>query len=119
VALVYLGLFLLPLLIVSWPNLLHSPPLRARLLITFGTLTMIVGVVLRALVSHESILMPWSENILIDSGIGPFMLRDVDLLQLHRTPLPLDFWVMVTLSALAGAVVLIAELGSHVLSLVP
>jgi hypothetical protein len=104
-ATIYLGCFLLPLLILVMSN-----RRRARVV----TLTKVALVVFVAFTVARFIfmpsLMPVHNNILDPHGIGPLTLRDTQLLHLpHVVPLSKFFWAVVTVLSLFGAWVLIFE----------
>jgi Dolichyl-phosphate-mannose-protein mannosyltransferase len=115
VASVYIGLFLLPLLLLSPPPLLRTRPPRGYLAVGVGMLAMVAGVASR-LQAGQPILMPISSNIVVDSGIGPLTLRDTYLLNLNDVPvLPVGFWYTVTFLALIGGALLVARLIASIL----
>jgi len=111
VGLLYLGLFLMPVLIfvgadILWPRRKH---VTAIFTLTLVAILSIFGI--RILQSGKFDLMPMSGNILVGSGIGPLTLRDVLILNLpHVSPLPMSFWCIVTAMSLLGATLLITAL---------
>src|SRR4029077_19925068 len=116
--LLYLGLFLLPVLILATAAALRSnkKQMIALLGAAAGLLTLRGAVLLSR---GRSLLMPLSHNILIGSGIGPLTLRDTHILSLDHVPwLPWSFWVVVTAMSYLGAILLIAVLGWAALKLV-
>ena len=108
--LLYLGLFLLPVLIFVAAAAVRSDKKQMIVLLSFaaGLLAWRSAI----LVSRgRSLLMPLSHNILIGSGIGPLTLRDTHILSLDHVPwLPWSFWLVVTAMSLLGATLLIAVL---------
>ena len=53
--------------------------------------------------------MPVLRNVLAPHGIGPVMLRDVDVLKLsHVLPLPKPFWLVATIFSVLGGGILLA-----------
>jgi hypothetical protein len=110
-ALMYLGCFLLPLLLV-----LRSSRGRKRAakpvviaLVLFAGLTLMRFILMPA-------LMPVHNNVLDPRGIGPLTLKDTQLLNLpHVAPLSTTFWGVVTILSLLGAWLLVAR-GSSILS---
>ncbi|MEK7779932.1 MAG: hypothetical protein AAB370_00355, partial [Verrucomicrobiota bacterium] len=59
-------------------------------------------------------------NILVPQGIGPVTLRDSFDLQLpHVPPVPIYFWIIVTLVSLAGAIYLVIKLTRLLIKLFP
>lgn len=98
-ALMYLGCFLLPLLILAIPA---RGRVRAGTL-TKGALVLFVIASVARFIAKPG-LMPVHGNVLDPRGIGPFLLQDIQLLNLpHVAPLPAFFWVIVTALSLAGA----------------
>jgi hypothetical protein len=120
IALLYLGLFLLPVLVTVvavavWPHLKRRKETVVALLA--GALAMLVIVSVLARRSGEKPLMPLSGNILIGSGIGPLTLRDTYILKIDHVPsLPVSFWLAVTALSVLGAAILIAVLGFGVVN---
>lgn len=108
-ALLYLGLFLSPLLLYIMVGIykIHKRMAIVALVIT----TMLIFVV--HIVGHGSFeLMPLGKNILMNSGIGPLTLRDTFILKLNHVPtLPNLYWVLVTLISILGAGMLLTSLG--------
>ena len=109
VAVSYLGLFLLPLLVVLlWGRLASMGSRRRRrtvllLVGAFGLLSVVW------LVKDE--LMPFRRATLSVFGAGPVTLRDVAILKLSNlVPLPRAFWVAVTMVTAAGAVLLVQNI---------
>lgn len=98
-ALMYLGCFLLPLLVLAIPG-------RGRIRTTAlakGALVLFVIASVARFIAKPG-LMPVHGNVLDPRGIGPFLLQDIQLLNLpHVAPLPAFFWVIVTALSLAGA----------------
>jgi hypothetical protein len=99
---VYLGLFLLPILLFvgrrRWAELC-----RPRLL----NLATLVVSVLAAYVLRDR-RMPLLDNVLYDLGIGPATLRDSYILDLVSLPTAGEgFWFVVTFLGFVGAVVLV------------
>jgi hypothetical protein len=146
VILVYLGLFLSPILLVSTTELFRSGALirvfrtharGATVLVSAGMLTMAVGAAIRMrygvdaysvdpyVTSHNTVTlfgdtlrMPMSDDFLGKAGVGPLTLRDTWLLNLdHFTRLPIGFWIIVTILGFVGAASLIAALSIHALTL--
>lgn len=135
-ALVYLGLFLLPTLVLSAKNILGTHRGRATVLIAAGILVLVGGPLVLAHYGHAAltpvvvpdnifldgnvILMPIAGNVLDPSGIGPLTLRDTYVLHLNHMPaLPIVFWIAVTVSGLIGAMLLIAKLSVFASDLIP
>lgn len=117
--LLYLGWFLLPVLIFIVVDILRSHRKQAIALLTFtiGTMVLIGGV--RTLFGKDPIIMPISRNILNKSGIGPLSLHDTYILGLNHVPaLPMSFWFVITAMSFLGAAFLLTALGVHAIQLV-
>jgi hypothetical protein len=119
-ALIYLGLFLLPCLVLSMQGLFHPSRMRGAALLGVGILTTTLGAAVRTHYGHRMLLPSPHLNILLNSGIGPVYSRDTFILHLdHMPPLPAGFWVTVTAVGLVGAVLLITKLSVLTLDLIP
>jgi hypothetical protein len=101
-ALLYLGLFTLPLLLLTRrPNFVAKAPWWLRWVPTAAgaSIAAIAGAGMIAM--HRT--MPISGNIIVPQGIGPLLLRDTAILQLENVPaLPSAFWILVSLLAIFG-----------------
>ena len=106
VAILYLGLFLVPLFTLLLASPTASPSVRwfkKWLVRAIVPVSVLLGV---GLFSNGK-LMPVGGNILVEEGIGPLTLYDVYNLKLpNATALPYEFWVMVTLLSILGAATL-------------
>jgi len=117
VALLYLGLFLSPILFCVLATVWQTQPKKTKLMFAAS-----LWIVLLACYCYKSrgLYMPLSSNILDTSGIGPVTLRDAAILQINLLPeLPPTFWKVVTFISVLGAVALITLTGvivSNVLS---
>jgi Dolichyl-phosphate-mannose-protein mannosyltransferase len=117
--LIHLGLFLLPVTVLATKTLRQSAPSRVLVAAGIGTVIMML-LVLARVHSDEGVLLPLFHNILVKSGVGPTIIRDVWLLKLDNLhPLPTGFWIIVTSMGIGGAVLLIAALTLHTWELVP
>lgn len=104
VALLYLGWFLAPVLPFSmaavWrscrkPLVTFLPAFLALLVVMVAGFDLLIG---------WGRLMPLSKNIVVESGIGPLLLRDTYILKLRSVPvLPTVFWQGVTIVGMVGA----------------
>jgi hypothetical protein len=117
VGLLYLGLFLLPILIfaVAGTWRFHRRQVIALFSVTIGILALGCGVFalhgLRPAVSSagtysKTYLMPLSGNVLTTSGIGPLTLPDnwLGILYVPVVPaLPMRFWLVITAMSVLGA----------------
>ncbi len=106
VAILYLGLFLVPFFALLLASPTASPLVRwfkKWLIRAIVPVSVLLGV---GLFSKDK-LMPVGGNILVEEGIGPLTLYDVYNLKLpNATALPYEFWVMVTLLSILGAATL-------------
>lgn len=105
----YLGLFILPLMIPVWIILQRTIP--SSLKRQLGTLGVGLFAVMAALLLWQGRAMPLIGNILVDMGVGPVLLRDTYLLRLPHWPVAPEWaWPAVTVAALAGSVLLVLRL---------
>jgi len=107
-ALLYLGLFLLPVLAISvWPRgeKRGSPAFVGGISLLF-----VLSAIAAVWPDH---LMPSGVNVLHGAGIGPLTLHDTYILHLpHVPPLPHEFWVVVTILSICGAALVVAHVTS-------
>jgi hypothetical protein len=133
-AALYLGLFLLPILLFSTTGffrartanaLTRASRARAITLFVIGLSILAAGA---ALIAARSVYVPFTltvpspfpGNIILKSGIGPLTLRDTLLLQLDHVPgLPAYFWMPVTFLALCGALLLLCALSKSIADILP
>jgi hypothetical protein len=105
--LMYVGLYLSPILVFSLP-LLRSKNKRGWLvcgLLAAG----LVGLTVINGLCGKGYTMPMATNILNKSGLGPLTLRDA--FKVNTTPmLPGTFWIVVTVVSVAGAVMLVSRI---------
>jgi hypothetical protein len=118
VALLYLGLFSLPMLLLTRrptvvPNAhrwLSRVPLAAA---TGAAFVAIVAMVIRQRI------MPLGHDVIVQQGIGPLALRDATVLELPNVPpLSSTFWIAVTLLSLYGMFELAYRVAIHAVNLV-
>ena len=106
-AVVYLGLFLLPLFGLLLVSESDAPPVRwfKRWLIrAILPLSALIG----AVVLFSGEVMPLTSNIISEVGIGPLTLHDVYALNLPNAgALPSGFWIAVTIAGVIGAATLL------------
>jgi hypothetical protein len=117
--LMYLGCFLLPvLLLTGFPKPAALELRWTKLGAGLAVSLFCVASVVRFLVLPT--LMPVHNNILIPQGIGPATLRDTLNLHLANLPaLPPAFWLLVTAASLAGAAFLVFRITSAVVGFFP
>jgi 4-amino-4-deoxy-L-arabinose transferase-like glycosyltransferase len=119
VALLYLGWFLMPVLVFAVASTLRSDRKKstAILITSIGLLAVMCA---RFACRDHFFVMPLSNNIIVKSGIGPLTLRDAFILGLkHVHELPHDFWRVVTVIGLLGAAFLSTAIGVSVFNLAP
>lgn len=119
VALVYLGLFLLPfstaVIVVVGGE--YRASLR-RAVSGAGLVVALLTLLTRTRGGGWLVQMPTADNILVPSGLGTPLLRDQYLLRLDNiTPLPDAFWLLVTALGLIGATLLLALLTTTAIAL--
>jgi hypothetical protein len=111
IELLYLGLFLLPFLIGLEAIKSTKSQLRAKRVSQLAWATLFI--VLAAYLIWKDHLMPLSGNLLFDLGLGPLLLRDTYLLGLPHWPTaPTSFWIMITIAAAFGCVLLFHRVSS-------
>ena len=105
VGIMYMGLLLSPILI---PVLFENERLRSnRRLLLFAAIAIVVISAIRYKFTGD-LLMPLAGNIVDRAGIGPLTLHDAFFLNAGNVPvLPAEFWLIVTLISMLGAVVLL------------
>ena len=63
--------------------------------------------------------MPLAHNVILESGIGPLVMRDTYILGFESVPpLPASYWLAVTLVSILGAGIFIVALGYSMIDLV-
>lgn len=109
IALLYLGLFLSPVLLYIMVGMIKTQKKTAIILLSLSTMVILVAGIL----IHGSFkLMPLGDNIIVNSGIGALVLRDVFILELNNVPaLSSYYWLLVTVVSVSGAGMLITTLG--------
>ena len=107
----YLGLFLLPVLLCTLGGVYRSATKGAFALAAVGAVIVVVGAVVRTHLG-SSAFMPLPEgHVLRKTGIGLLWLRGAD----HVPSLPGTFWVCVTILAFVGTALLLLHLSVWVL----
>src|SRR5262249_38122499 len=101
IVLLYLGLFSVPILLLTTRPPVGTGQSSIRGLPFVIALAAVVLALLEMIRKHQ--IMPMGKNVLIDQGIGPLTLRDTYILFLDNVPaLPFLFWIVVTLLSLWG-----------------
>ena len=107
IAIIYLGLFLLPLFGLLLASETSTPPVRwfkKWLAQAILPLSALIG----AVVLYSGKVMPLTSNIISEVGIGPLTLHDVYTLDLPNAgALPSGFWATVTVGGVIGAATLL------------
>lgn len=112
VALLYLGLFVAPLLVFAWTALPSARRTVAHL--AWPVATVVGGFAIFAVLFDRNVSMPVGGNVLAYFGIGPLALRDTLVLDTNLPTLPADVdraWTVATVVACVGAVALLVALG--------
>ena len=118
--LLYLGWFLLPVLIVAIAFILRTHRKQTIILFISSIVTLVVGNGIFSLCNRRGLIMPLQGNVIDKSGIGPFMLRDACILHLNQLPgLPTGFWVTITVISLLGAAFLSTVICVSAIKLAP
>lgn len=116
IALIYLGLFLLPFLIILVPYKRRLISNRVRF-VSFLILSCFLLTAIRVSVWKNRLmpLLTQGGNILINFGLGPLTLRDVFLLRLPNSPTaPKILWLVITIGGIIGATLLLQRLCSAI-----
>lgn len=113
-ALLYAGLFLLPLTMTALWHLSNSDRRRAvQLLALGGTVTLLSSALYST--GKSKLLMPTLWPNLTESGIGPVLLHDIRILHSDNLPaFPYIFWLAVTFASIVGMAFLIATVANIV-----
>lgn len=102
IALVYIGLFLSPIVFIYYPSIkkiVHAKNFKKI------TVLLVLSVLIMSLLIHFDKLLPFRPNILFYYGIGPATLRDVDILELeHIAVIPKYIWIILTFIGLINAI---------------
>lgn len=107
IILLYMGLFLFPLILIQIPRIIKYQ----KISFIFSTILIIFLLLL-----NQVKLMPLAGNILIPSGIGPLTLTDTYILgQKHVSSLPLFIWILATLLSVIGAIFLLCIITSTII----
>jgi hypothetical protein len=118
IALLYLGWFSLPVLVIVfgniWLSLKGKTATRLTLLITTSALLGLLSLTFWYKIHY---LMPLSGNIINAEGIGPFTLRDMEAPL--GAILPTSFWLVVTALSLLGGALLLVVVGIAAIRLLP
>lgn len=116
VGLLYLGLFLLPVLIFAIAGFLRSHRKQTIALLIVAMVILRIGALV--VFGRTPMLMPMASNVLIQSGVGPLTLHDTYILGLNHVPaLPMNFWFTVTVFSILGAWFLLTILGVSIIHL--
>lgn len=109
-ALVNLGLVCVPIIPILTAEIFRADAKRARIAILFGLAIILLLGLLRAHFGL-SVILPIYDNVLVNSGVGPTMLRDVFDLHLDNLlGIPHAFWITLTALGVLAAASLLAVL---------
>ena len=109
IALIYLGLFIFPLLMILFLMKLKEFNYKDKILTIFSLSTL--SMVLIGLLIFKHKRMPLSNNVLNDFGLGPLTLRGGSYMSHLMVPTALEvFWKILTVIGVIGAVMLILYL---------
>ena len=116
--LLYVGLFSLPLLLMtSRPIAAAGAPSSLRRVPYVTAVGAVVLAIVTMTARHR--IMPLVGNILIPQGVGPLTLRDTYILGLQNVPsLPSFFWVAVTLLSVWGVFELTERVAAFLVDLI-
>ena len=115
-ALLYLGWFSLPVLVLALPAAAAQRRGR-RVSLIAGCVFILCSIVVLVLTRGP---MPTAGNIVMPQGIGPLSLRDVHILNLAHVPaLGKGFWLAVTVASLLGGALLVGAAAGVVARLWP
>jgi hypothetical protein len=99
-SIIYIGLFAIPLLPLTWPAIQKSGRLTPRFLL----LTALSNGFLLTAMANQGKIFPFGGNILFNIGLGPELLADVYTLGLKNTPsLPIPLLLAIQLAGQLGA----------------
>ena len=114
VALMYLGLFLLPILV-----LLLSSKAEIKQSVWIKKAIIPLYILLAIIVIFKGFLMPMARNIVDKRGIGPLTLHDTHILHLPHVPtLPKEFWIIVTMLSVLGCALILIYMFSRTIFIV-
>ncbi len=101
--LIYMGLFLSPVILYFAPNISALVKNKKQFNLIF--LIIAVTIFLLLLIAHK--LLPFRPNILWSYGLGPATLRDVDTLFIPSIPqIPLVIWALLTFIGISSGMLL-------------
>jgi hypothetical protein len=117
VSLVYLGLFLSPVLLCSLAGAWKEQRKKIAPLLSLSIWAFLLATIMyRA----KGVYMPISGNILNEAGIGPLLLRDTEFLKQNFPPaLPDVFWQVATSLSFLGAASLVTLVAVILINLIP
>jgi hypothetical protein len=106
VALIYLGMFLLPVLILSIKSVKQSFPHKEKKISLVISLILFLSISLILIYQHR--LMPLGKNIIYDFGLGPVTLSDITILNLpHLYKAGVLTWIIITACGIIGGIIII------------
>ena len=112
--LLYSGLFLSPLLLVTK---LASPPDGPLLRWVSSAISLLLVLISAFGIIQFRTVMPIGSNVFIPEGIGPLTLRDTYILHQPDVPrLPVGFWIAVTSVSLLGQFLLVQRIVDYAIA---
>jgi hypothetical protein len=109
-ALVYLGLFTFPLIIILFIKKLKEIPFLWQKFLTLFGFSIFFILVMRRLISQNRLMPIISDNILSAFGLGPLTLHDTYFLRLNHPVIPGILkitWIAMTAIGIIGAAILL------------
>jgi len=117
-ALIYIGLFLSPLLIPIFLKRIKSFTLSEKKLLKYSALTFLILTVVRFIKSPA--IMPLQGNIIANYGLGPLTLHDTAILNINKPSIStyMHFiWIILTVIGITGGLILSYYLASTIKSI--
>lgn len=106
VALIYLGLFLFPVLILSIRSIRQSFSHKGRRNSLIISLMLFLSISFILIYQHR--LMPLGKNIIYNFGLGPVTLSDITILNLpHMYKASVLTWIIITACGILGGIIII------------
>lgn len=109
IGLIYLGLFLSPLLLILFAHQLKIVSKRHRNIALFSLAILFVLIVGQVMIERGDV-MPLAGNILTSFGLGPLTLRDTFVLETNFPQIPTALrilWLVLTVIAIACSTILV------------
>jgi hypothetical protein len=115
-AFIYCGFFLFPFLLCFRPQPLDATVKQKKLL---SLSTIFFAILLIGPFLKRGHLMPLSNNVFYDFGLGPALLSDMSILKLSNVPrAPLAVWIVISLLGIWGGAILFRNIFIFFLQLI-